>query len=146
MIPIHSKIGQGMRTHFEKLVNLYRRNDLIPVNLESNLFNFYLSREVKPTGTDNLANNSQPSGSEHGRAVPVSPSGNDEEAWEKVLRCCDCCEMVFFQSWMRIERWSGVRAALQVTSRKAPSLRAPVLSGCTLSFLSARFSVNSEKF
>ena len=29
MVPVHSKIGQGMRTHFEKLVNEYGKNDLI---------------------------------------------------------------------------------------------------------------------
>ena len=28
MIPIHSKIGQGMRNHFEKLVNWYGKNEL----------------------------------------------------------------------------------------------------------------------
>ena len=28
MIPIHSKIGQGMRTHFEKLVNWHGKNEL----------------------------------------------------------------------------------------------------------------------
>ena len=35
MIPIHSKIGQGMRIHFEKLLNEYEKNDLIPVYLEN---------------------------------------------------------------------------------------------------------------
>ena len=29
MIPIQSKIGQGMRNHFEKLVNWHRKNELI---------------------------------------------------------------------------------------------------------------------
>ena len=33
MIPIHSKIGQIMRIHFEKLLNEYGMNDLIPVYL-----------------------------------------------------------------------------------------------------------------
>ena len=42
MIPIHSKIGQGMRIHFEKLVNWHGKNELIPVYLENNIFNFYL--------------------------------------------------------------------------------------------------------
>ena len=28
MIPIHSKIGQGMRIHFEKLVNWHGKNEL----------------------------------------------------------------------------------------------------------------------
>ena len=54
MIPIHSKIGQGMRIHFEKLVNGYGKNDLIPVYLETNIFNFYLNREVKSTETNNV--------------------------------------------------------------------------------------------
>ena len=45
MIPIHSKIGQGMRIHFEKLVNWHGQNELIPVYLENNIFNFYLNRE-----------------------------------------------------------------------------------------------------
>ena len=30
MIPIHSQIGQGMRIYFEKLVNSYGKNELIP--------------------------------------------------------------------------------------------------------------------
>ena len=44
MIPIHSKIGQGMRIHFEKLVNWFGKNELIAVYLENNIFNFYLNR------------------------------------------------------------------------------------------------------
>ena len=31
MIPIHSKIGQGMRIHFEKLVNWHGKNELIAI-------------------------------------------------------------------------------------------------------------------
>ena len=68
MIPIHSKIGQGMKIHFEKLVNRYGKNELIPVYLEKNIFNFYLSREVKSRET-NKVNNAQQSGNEYGRAV-----------------------------------------------------------------------------
>ena len=34
MLPIHSKTGQGMKTHFEELVNWHGRNELIPVYLE----------------------------------------------------------------------------------------------------------------
>ena len=68
MIPIHSKIGQGMRNHFEKLVNWNGKNELIPVFLESNIFNFYPSREVKSTETNNV-NNAQQSGNEYGRTV-----------------------------------------------------------------------------
>ena len=44
MIPIHSKIGQGMRNHVEKLINWYGKNALIPVHLENNISNFYLNR------------------------------------------------------------------------------------------------------
>ena len=33
MIPMHSKIGQGMRTHLEKLVHRHGKNELIPVYL-----------------------------------------------------------------------------------------------------------------
>ena len=76
MIPIHSEIGQGMRIHFEKLVDWHGKNDLIPVYLENNIFNFYLNREVKSTETNNvnnadhdLAKNSQQSGTGDGRAV-----------------------------------------------------------------------------
>ena len=68
MIPIHSKIGQGVRIHFEKLVNWHGKNELIPVSLENNIFNFYLSREVKSTET-NTVNDAQKSGTEYGRAV-----------------------------------------------------------------------------
>ena len=68
MIPNQSKIGQGMRTHFEKLVNLHGKNELIPVYLENNILNFCLNREVKPTETNDV-NNTQQSGNEYGRAV-----------------------------------------------------------------------------
>ena len=68
MIPIHSKIGQGMRIHFENLVNWYGKNELIPVYLENNIFIVYLKREVKSTETMN-ANNAQQSGNVYGRAV-----------------------------------------------------------------------------
>ena len=54
MIPIHSKIGQGMKIHFETLLNWYGKNELIPVYLENNIFNFYLNREVNPTKTNNV--------------------------------------------------------------------------------------------
>ena len=69
MIPIHSKMGQGVRTQFEKVVNCHGRNELIPENLEYNIFNIYLGRRVKSTETNNLAKNSQQSRSEHDRAV-----------------------------------------------------------------------------
>ena len=76
MIPIHSKIGQGTRLHFEKLVNWCGMNELIPVSLENNIFNFYLNREVKSTESNNVKDadhyptkNCQQSGNEGGRAV-----------------------------------------------------------------------------
>ena len=49
MIPVHSTIGQEMRVHFERYVNWYGRKQLIPVYIEDNMFNLYLSKEVKFT-------------------------------------------------------------------------------------------------
>ena len=76
MIPIHCKIGQGMRIHFEKLVNWYGKKELIPVCFENNIFNFYLNREVKSTETNNvndadqcIAKKCQQSGNGDGRTV-----------------------------------------------------------------------------
>ena len=76
MILIHSKIGQGIRIHFEELVNWYGKNELIPVYLENNIFNFYLNREVESTETNNvndadhcLAKNCQQSANGDGRAM-----------------------------------------------------------------------------
>ena len=57
MIPSYSKIGQGMRNHFEKLVGWYAKNELMPIYLENNVFNFYLNREIQPTETNNVNNN-----------------------------------------------------------------------------------------
>ena len=68
MIPTHSKIGQGVRIHLEKLVNWHGKNELIPVYLADNIFNFYLNREVKSTETNNV-NDAQQSGSKYGRVV-----------------------------------------------------------------------------
>ena len=56
LIPIHSKIGQGMRTHFEKSVNWHGKNEFIPVHLENNIFIVYLNREVKSRETTNVNN------------------------------------------------------------------------------------------
>ena len=42
MIPIYSKIGQGMRNHVEKLVSWYGRNDLNPVLSRKQQFQFLL--------------------------------------------------------------------------------------------------------
>ena len=65
-----------MRFHVEKLVNWYGKNELIPVYLENNIFNFYLNREVKSTETNKvndadhcLAKNRHQSGKGDGRAV-----------------------------------------------------------------------------
>ena len=76
MIPIHSKICQGMRIHFEKLLNEYGMNDLIPVYLEKDALNFYLNREVKSEESTVvndaercLEKENQQSGNEYGRAV-----------------------------------------------------------------------------
>ena len=54
MLPIHRKISQGMRIHFEKLVNWHGKNELIPVYLEDNIFNGQLNREVKSAETNNV--------------------------------------------------------------------------------------------
>ena len=76
MIPIRSKFGQGMRIHFGKLVNWHGKNELIPVYLENNIFNFHLNREAKSAETSNVngadhchAKNSQQWGNGDGRAV-----------------------------------------------------------------------------
>ena len=68
MIPMYNKIGHGMRIHFEKLASWYGKNELIPVYLKNNIFNFYLNREVQSTKTNNV-NNAQQSGNECGRAA-----------------------------------------------------------------------------
>ena len=76
MIPIHSKIGQGMRIHFEKLVNWYGKNELTQIFIENNIFNFYLNREVKSRENNNVndadhypTKNCQQSGNGDVRAV-----------------------------------------------------------------------------
>ena len=76
MIPTHSKIGQGVRVHFEKLLNEYGKNELIPVYPENDTPNFYLNREVKSEETHSVSDaeqcfekESQQSGNECGRAV-----------------------------------------------------------------------------
>ena len=68
MVHVHSKTGKAMRIHFERLVSWYGRPQLIPVCIEDNIFNFYLSKEVKSTETNNV-NISQQSENEYGRAV-----------------------------------------------------------------------------
>ena len=76
MLPTHSKIGQEMRIHFEKLLDEYQKNELVPVFLENDTPNFHLNREVKSEETYNVRatdqhfeKESQQSGSEYGRAV-----------------------------------------------------------------------------
>ena len=46
VIPVHSKVGHEMRKHSERLVNGDGRKQLIPVYMEDNSSNFYLSKEV----------------------------------------------------------------------------------------------------
>ena len=57
-------------------MNWYGKDELNPVFLENNIFNFYLNREVKSTENNNvnvadhfLAKNCQQSGNGDGRAV-----------------------------------------------------------------------------
>ena len=76
LIPIHSKIRQEMRIHFEKSLNEYGMKDLIPVYLEKDVLNFYLNREVKSEeiysvndAEQCLEKDNQQSGNEYGRAV-----------------------------------------------------------------------------
>ena len=57
-----------MRIHFERFVTWFGRQQLIPVYIEDNIFNFHLRKEVKPTETI-VVNNSQQPGHECGRAV-----------------------------------------------------------------------------
>ena len=56
-------------------MNWYGKNELIPVHLENNIFNFYLSRKVKSTETNNV-NSAQPIGDD---IEPVGDSGVDVE-------------------------------------------------------------------
>ena len=64
MIPIYRKNGQGMRICLRDW--WYGRMSLL--QCISNMFNFYMNREVKSTETNNVIN-TQESGNEHGRAV-----------------------------------------------------------------------------
>ena len=75
MIQILSKIGQGTRIQYGKLLNQCGTNDLIPVYLEKDALNFYLNREVKSEEThslndaeQSLQKENQLSGNEYGRA------------------------------------------------------------------------------
>ena len=68
MISIHSKIGQGMRMHFERLVNWYGRKQLIPVHIEDNIFNFLFEHRTEIHRDQNCEHFSAKSdeNSEHG--------------------------------------------------------------------------------
>ena len=54
MILTQRKFGQEMRIHFEKLLDEHGKKELIPVCLENDTPNFYLSREVKSEETCNV--------------------------------------------------------------------------------------------
>ena len=54
MILMHSKIGQGMRIHFEKLLHEHEMYDLVPVHLENGAPSVYLNREVKSEETHSV--------------------------------------------------------------------------------------------
>ena len=47
MTPVHSKIGQEMRMHIERLASRHGRKQLVLVYIEDNIFNFVMSKEVK---------------------------------------------------------------------------------------------------
>ena len=67
MIPVHIKIGQEMRLHFDLLKSWHGRKQFIPVCIEDNIFIFYLSKEVSTT--HNNVNTSQQPENEYGRAT-----------------------------------------------------------------------------
>ena len=58
--PAQRKNGQEVRTHFERLVSWCGRTQLIPVNIEDNIFNFQLSKEMKSTENSIVNNIQQP--------------------------------------------------------------------------------------
>ena len=72
VLPVHSKIGKEMRKHIEWLVQWYGRKQLIPVCIEDNIFNFYLSKEVRSNET-NIVNHSQQLGNEYGALFRMFP-------------------------------------------------------------------------
>ena len=76
MTPIHTKIGQGTRIHFEIVLNEDGMRSLIPVYLEKDALKFYLNREVKSEEIHSVnepeqyfEKENQQSGNEHGRVV-----------------------------------------------------------------------------
>ena len=91
LVPTHSKIGQEMRVHFEKLLDENGNHELIPVCLENDTPNFCLNREVKSEEThsvrdaeQNFEKTSQQSGKSHVSPTKtlnrdVAPIGDDIE-------------------------------------------------------------------
>ena len=59
MVPTHSKIGQEMSLHFEKLLDEHGKNELIPVSLKNDTPNFYLNRDVNSEETYNVRGTDQ---------------------------------------------------------------------------------------
>ena len=49
VILVHSKIGKDTRIDFERLVGWNGRQELIPVHIEDNIFEFFLGKEVTST-------------------------------------------------------------------------------------------------
>ena len=85
MIPIHSNIVQVMRIHFVNLLNWNGKNELIPVCVENNNFNFHMNREVRLTETNNvndadpcLTKNSPQSGNGMAEQCAREPDENSE--------------------------------------------------------------------
>ena len=76
----------AMRMHFERLMNYYGRKPLNPVHIEDNIFNFYLGKEVKSTGTCIVSNSLQPGNdfceSEEILNTDPAPLGDDIEPSE----------------------------------------------------------------
>ena len=73
-----TKIGKALRTHVERLVSCFGRQQLIPVCIVDNIFNFYMSKELKSTET-NSVNNSQPSGKNMAEQRARKSSENTEQ-------------------------------------------------------------------
>ena len=75
MIPTRRKISEGMRIHFEKLLDEYGKRELLPVCLENGTPNLYLNREMKSEENHNVRDaeqyfekDGQQSGNGYGRA------------------------------------------------------------------------------
>ena len=68
MILVHSKNGKATGTHIERLVSWRVRQKLIFVYIKDNIFNYFLSKEVKST-ENNTVNNFQLWRNEYGRVA-----------------------------------------------------------------------------